>query len=323
MNRQNQILAGLLVVQILLAAVIFWPKPAATVAGGEKLFPELEASHVVKLKVSDAAGQSIELVKGTAGWVLPGADDYPAQESVVTPFLDKLAALKADRLVTQTGSSHKRLKVDSSDFERLIEIGTDDGKSYKLYLGSSPTYQVAHVRPEGKNEVYLVSDMSAADASVQAAGWIDSVYLSLDQNQVTALTVQNKNGLLEFAKDEAGAWTMQGLQAGETLDASRVTSLLGRLATLRMNRPLGKTEQEAYGLKNPSAVITLQTRDTLGAAKSYTLRVGAKDDKDSTYTAISSESEYYARVASFSVQDFVEQGRDYFLKLPPTPTPAQ
>jgi hypothetical protein len=323
MNRQNQILAGVLVVQILLVAVILWPKPAATVAGGEKLFPELEASRVTRLKISDAAGQSIELAKNAAGWVLPGADDFPAQESVITPFLDKLAALKADRLVTQTEASHKRLKVDSAEFERLVELTTDDGKSIKLYLGSSPTYLTVHVRPEGKNEVYLVSDLSAADASTQAAVWIDSTYLSVDQNQVTGLTVQNRNGLFEFDRSEAGDWTMRGLQADETFDTSRATSLLSRVATLRMTRPLGKSEQEAYGLKDPGAVVTVQTRDSSGAAKSYTLRVGTKDDEDNTYVVISSESKYYVRVASYSVQDFVEQGRDYFIKLPPTPTPAQ
>ncbi|MBN1890561.1 MAG: DUF4340 domain-containing protein [Thermoflexales bacterium] len=323
MNRQNQILAGVLVLQIVLAAVMFWPRPAASVASGEKLFPGLEASHITRLKIKDVAGTQIELAKGAAGWGLAGADDFPAQESVVTPFLDKLAGLKADRMVTRTGSSHKRLKVAISDFERMITIETDDGKSVKFYLGSSPSYQVAHVRPEDRNEVYLVSGLSAADASVQAAGWIDSLYLSLDQNQVTALTVQNKSGLFEFAKDEAGAWTMQGLAEDETLDDSRITTLLSRLATLRMSRPLGKNEQDAYGMKEPAAIVTVQTRDSAGAAKSYTLRVGARDEVDSTYTAISSESEYYVRVASYSVQDFVEQGHDYFLKLPPTPTPAQ
>ena len=86
--------------------------------------------------------------------------------------------------------------------------------------------------------------------------------------------------------------------------------------------PLGKMEQDAYGLKAPSAVITVKTRDQAGTIKTSTLRVGAKDEKDSSFVVISSESPYYVRVAGYAVQNFVEKARDYFLQLPPTPTPA-
>ena len=86
--------------------------------------------------------------------------------------------------------------------------------------------------------------------------------------------------------------------------------------------PLGKKEQDAYGLKAPNAVVTVKTRDQAGTIKTYTLRVGAKGDKDGSYVVISSESSYYVRVAGYGVQNFVEKARDYFLQVPPTPAPA-
>ena len=86
--------------------------------------------------------------------------------------------------------------------------------------------------------------------------------------------------------------------------------------------PLGKKEQEAYGLKSPNAVVTVKTRDQAGTIKTSTLRVGAKDDKDGSFVVISSESPYYVRVTGYGVQNFVEKARDYFLQLPPTPVPA-
>ena len=86
--------------------------------------------------------------------------------------------------------------------------------------------------------------------------------------------------------------------------------------------PLGKKEQDAYGLKAPNAIVTVKTRDQAGAIKTYTLRVGAKDEKDGSFVVISSESPYYVRVAGYAVQNFVEKARDYFLQLPPTPAPA-
>jgi hypothetical protein len=98
--------------------------------------------------------------------------------------------------------------------------------------------------------------------------------------------------------------------------------LVSRIASVTLTQPLGKKEQDAYGLKTPNAVITVKTRDQAGTIKTYTLRVGAKDEKDSSFVVISSESPYYVRAASFAVQDFVEEARDYFLQLPPTPPPT-
>lgn len=138
---------------------------------------------------------------------------------------------------------------------------------------------------------------------------------------IVALTLENGNGRFEFEKDDAGTWTMRDLAADETLNQNNVKSLASRVSSLRMLRPLGKTEQDEYSLKEPHAVVTVETRDDEGNTKSYTLRVGAKDDEDNSYVVISSESPYYVRVSDYTVKDFVEKARDDFLELPPTPTP--
>jgi hypothetical protein len=139
---------------------------------------------------------------------------------------------------------------------------------------------------------------------------------------VTALTVQNKNGRFELEKSEAGTWTLKGLAAGETVSDNDIQSMLTQVSSIALTQPLGKKEQDAYGLESPNAVVTVKTRDQAGTIKTTTLRVGAKDDKDNSFVVISSESPYYVRVAGYSVQNFVEKARDYFLQAPPTPAPA-
>jgi hypothetical protein len=319
MNRTNQILAAVLAVQIVLVVVAFWPRPAS-VAGGESLFAGLEAEQITQLTISDASGEQIKLAKEMGKWVLPEADNYPCTENKVPQFLEKIVALKTNRLVTQTPASHKRLKVADDDFERRIELELADGTTHQLYLGTSPSYGATHVRAEGQNEVYLAS-LSASDAGVSASNWVDTLYFSVTQDQIVALTLENKNGRLEFEKDDAGTWTMKDLAADETLNQNNVKSLATRVSSLQMLRPLGKTEQDEYGLKEPKAVVTAQTRDDKGNTKTYTIRVGAKSDEDNSYVVISSESPYYVRMAEYTVKDFVEKVRDGFLELPPTPTP--
>ena len=320
MNRTNRILAAVLAVQIVLVAVAFWPKPAS-VAGGESLLAGLEAEQISQLTISDETGKQIRLANNLGSWVLPEADDYPCLENKVPEFLEKIVALKTSRLVTQTPASHKRLKVAADAFERRVGIELADGTTHRLYLGTSPSYGAIHVRAAGQDEVYLAS-LSASEAGVNASDWVDTLYFSVAQDQLVALTLENGNGRFEFEKDAAGTWTMKGLAADETLNENNVSGLVSRIASLRMLRPLGKAERDDYGLKEPSAVVTFETRDGEGNTKSYAIRVGAKSDEDNSYVVISSESPYYVRVSEYTVKDFVEKVRDDFLELPPTPTPA-
>ncbi len=319
MSRTNRILAAVLAVQILLVAVAFWPKPAS-VAGGESLFASLEAEQITQLTIGDETGNQVRLAKEMGNWVLSEADDYPCTENKVPEFLEKIVALKTNRLVTQTPASHKRLKVAGDAFERRIELELADGTTHRLYLGTSPSYGTIHVRADGQNEVYLAS-LLASDAGALASNWVDTLYFSVVQDQLVALTLENNNGRFEFEKDEAGAWTMKDLAADETLNENNVTGLASRVSSLRMLRPLGKTEQSEYGLQESLAVVTIQTRDEAEAVETHTIRVGAKSDEDNSYVVISSESPYYVRVSEYTVKDFVEKMRDDFLELPPTPTP--
>ncbi|MFZ5917766.1 MAG: DUF4340 domain-containing protein [Chloroflexota bacterium] len=320
MKRSNQILAVVLAVQIVLGAVVFWPEKATGLTEGASLFAGLQADQIVRLTIQDASGNRLTLAQSGGAWVLAEADDFPTTGKVAE-FIEKIVQLQADRLITQTASSHKRLKVTDSDFERWITFELADGAVHNLYLGTTPSYGAVHVRADDTDEVYLASGLSASDANAQASAWIDTLYFSAPTDDMVALTLQNASGTLDFEKGENGAWTMKGLSADETFLESSLTTLLNRLSSLRMSRPLGKQQKEEYGLAEPLAVITLQTRDAAGVSKTYSLRVGARSETDESYAVISSESPYVVHVSSYTAGDFVDKTRQDFIELPPTPTP--
>ena len=109
-NRRNQILAAVLALQLIVVAVVFWPRPTASGGAGESLLPGVEADRIVELRIRDGQGKTIQLAKRSGGdWVLPDADDYPCQADKDTPLIAKIVGLKADRLVTQTSGSTRRL----------------------------------------------------------------------------------------------------------------------------------------------------------------------------------------------------------------------
>ena len=315
MNRQQQILAGVLILQLLLVGVAFWPRQTATGAGGP-LFADLESDDIVMLAVTDTDGNRIELRKEAGAWVLPEADGFPADEEKVSPVLDQISSLTSGRLVTRTSASHQRLQVAADDFERRIDFETTDGTQHTVFVGSSPQYGATHFRVEGQEETYLTGDFSTWQTRAEAAAWIDTAYVQVDEEAVERISLENAHGSFVFTRGQDADWTMGGLGADETLDQTKINNVVSRAASVTMEQPLGKEEKPEYGMDEPSAVVELETDEA-----EITVRVGAQNPESESYVIKSSESPYYVQVAGYSVQDLVDKTREGFLELPPTPTP--
>lgn len=314
MKRHQQILAGVLVLQILLVVVVFWPKPAST-GVGKPLFTGVALDDIVSLTIADDQGHRIAMEKQGEAWVVPGAGDYPVQSAAVTATLSKTLQLETGTVVARTPASHKQLKVAENNFVRRVIFETSDERAYILYLGSSPSYGATHVRLEGQDETYLTRSISSYDLNATANSWVKTEYVSISPQEVTAMTVENANGALNFVKD-GDAWTLEDLGDDEEADAGQINTLVNRATTVRLTQPLGKTKEPAYGMDQPNATVTLVTTDTM-----HTLTIGAHDAGDGTYVVKASDSPYYVEVTDVNMERFVDATHEGFIKVEPTPVP--
>lgn len=317
MNKWQRILIIALVAQLALMAFVFWPRPAAS-SGGEPLLGGLETGNVTAMTITDDKGVKTELVKQGEAWVAASAAGYPADAAKITPVLDKLLAIKAGKPVATTPASHAQLEVADDKFLRKIDLVAAGAAAQTVYLGSQAGGQSVHARLGGKNEVYVASGLDTLEANADVLSWIDPVYLSVNSADITGLTLTNQNGEFAMTKDAQGQWQLAGLEAGETLDANKAASLVTAAAAVRMTKPLGKTEDPAWGLQQPSAAVTLQYKSG-DQAKTTTLTIGSQDPADKSYAAKSSDSEYFVRVADFAVEPLVTRDRAGFLAATPTP----
>jgi hypothetical protein len=348
MNKTNKILAFFLVVQIvLLAARALWPESESK-ASGEALLADFDPAAITQVRISDSAGEELVLKKDGENWILPDHGNYPVQGMTVSLLLDKIKGLKTDRLITRSTTSHRRLKVSSDEFERLLELQTGD-TTHKLYLGTTSGGNTIHVRLDDQDPVYLVSNLSNQDANPRSSSWIDTVYFSVPSDQVTSLRLQNANGDFEFTK-EGDTWTMTGLAADENLNQDTLTRLLSQITSFHMIDPIGTELQDTFGLDAPQATITVhamvpeQTSEPTSETpllplltpsaeapspepsttpqlveKEYTLQFGAA--LEDGVVVKSSESEYYVLVTTGSADNFAKKTRADFIAVPPTPTP--
>ncbi|MEA3408362.1 MAG: DUF4340 domain-containing protein [Chloroflexota bacterium] len=316
MKRHHQILAAILLVQMALTVVVFWPRSSA----GEKaepLFPDLEADSIISLDIMDEKGDQIVMRKEAGGWVLPDADDYPVQTTSITPVLKSLVEVDTDNLVARSETSHRQLQVAEENFVKRVVFETEDGYERVLYVGSSPRYSASHVRVEGEEEVYLTDAISRWSLTARASSWVDASYLSVPQKELVEVTLENAQGTFTFVRGEEGAWTLEDLAEDEQASDTKISGVVSSVANLRLKRPLSKTEKASYGLDEPNAVVTLNTTED-----EYTLTVGAHDAEDGSYVVKASDASYYVTVSEASIRRVVETAREDLLEAEPTPTPA-
>lgn len=314
MTRRNVILSVLLALQLLLVVVLVWPRGSTASAG--KLYADLDPNSVTSLSVADAT-RTVRLEKADGKWVLPAADNYPANDLRVSDLLTKLVQIDTRRLVASNSASHNRLQVNDDNFVRKVDLTTADGDTFTLLVGSAPNARATHVRSAGSDTVYQTGALSTADVRSDVGNWIDTVYLQNASDAVRGMAVQNANGVLRFDQGVDGAWEIVGLAGGERTNQESVKALANQLTTLTMIEPLGKEIKADYGLEQPVAMITLTVQPTTTSpAQTITLAVGAKSAEDNSYPVKSSTSEYVVKVAGFTLDDFVNKQRSDFVSLP-------
>ncbi len=311
MTRTQQILAGLLALQILLTAVVFWPRQTAATAGGA-LIANLDAATVVRLSIHDDSGNTIELARRGDNWVMANAADFPANGNRIEPVLQKIADAQATRVVANTAVSHKQLQVADDAFLRRVTLETDTGAIFTFYMGSAPGANATHVRRAGEDAVYQVNNLTVWELTTAASSWIDTTYIQLDRSKLTAATLENANGRFTFRKVNDEAWTLEGLVEGESLNQGNLNLILNRFNNLRLVRPLGRTPAPEYGMDAPRATLTLVS----DGDESSNLLIGATL-ADGTVVIKWSASDYYATVSSFVVEEIINYDRAKFVNAPP------
>ncbi|MCB8943549.1 MAG: DUF4340 domain-containing protein [Ardenticatenaceae bacterium] len=314
MNKLQKILSGFVLVQLALVVAVFWPRGAGAVSEAGPLLTNIGADDIQRMTIADDTGASIELVRQGEGWVLPSADDFPANGERVAEILGKMAGIQNGRLIAQTEASHKRLQVADDAFLRRVSLTRSDGTVETLFVGSSPNAQGTHVRRSGEDETYLTGSIQSWELNPLLSSWIDTSYMALTTGDVQRVVVENGNGRLEFARVSDTEWELAGLNAADVFNQTAFTTLLNRLANLRMTTPLGKVAEAGYGLNAPQATVTIMTNDD-----TVTLTVGAKNDETDTYTAKYSGSDYYVTISSFSLEQLTTATLDDFVQQP---TPA-
>lgn len=313
-RREHSALGAAFLVQVILAAVILWPRPVSRAEAGP-LLEGFKPEDVTRITLRDAQGTSL-ILERQGDWVLAGTDGFAAKAETVNDFLNKLAGVRANRLVARTEVSQRQLRVAEDAYEREVTLETASGAAYTVYLGTSPGYGVTHIRLKGQAETYLTDALTVWNAGVAPSSWVDTAYVSIPQEEAKRIAFRNAQGEFALVKGAENKWILEDLAPTEVLNEPLANSLASRALSLYLMRPLGKAPKAEYGLDQPQGTVAIEAGE-----KSLTLSIGQRLE-DGCYVVKSSASPYYVCASEYTVQDFLQKTRADLLQPPATPTPA-
>lgn len=251
---------------------------------GRPLLPELRIAEVAAIRIVEPK-RRLTVERRDEGWTIAEREGFPADLAKVREFVLKLAALKVGQTDPIGEKDRARLNLDDSGTR--VELAAQDGKALatlvvgKKYWKREPENPekapVADGRfvglPGEPQRAYLVSD-ALVQASTRSADWIDRTAFKVEK--VKSLEVRTPDGggyRIERSGDNAD-WRMDGLGAGEKVDAGRANAASYSLSLLELADVAPKGAQDT-GLDKP----TLINATTFGG-RTYAIRVGRLQDDD-------------------------------------------
>ncbi len=221
MNTRLGLLGGLLAVQAVIVAALLAVGSTGRGEAAEGLLP-FDPAQAVSLNIA-TDDEEVALSRGDDGWNLGGG--LPADDGKVGEVLEKLAKASAAWPVATSTATAERFEVTEDSFQRRLTIGSEDGETATLFLGSSPGYRRVHARAAGADEVYSI-DFSNYEAPADPGQWLDRTLLRPD-GEVAAVS---RDEGWRLTSGEEGEWLVDGAVA----DEEAADQLIGRFEDLNV-----------------------------------------------------------------------------------------
>jgi hypothetical protein len=341
LTRVHKILIGLLAVQALLVALMFWGGDEPALVKDKPLLAGFDAAKVTRVRLFAASADKpgVDLVKKGAAWIVASHHDYPADAAKVTGLLEPLGKIAGGAPIATSATRHKQLRVADGDFDRKIVLDVEGAGERTLHIGNSVGTRRTALRIGG-DDVYAATDVSTFVA--EPAGFVSTRYVDIPKAEIERVAIRRDPVLIELAKQAAPApadagsgagsagsgagsaaapaetWTatIDGspikLEPGETLDTDAIDRIVGQLASIDLRTPADPKRDAS----KPTATISIHRK---GAAEPVVLDVIAEADN---YWMHQQGLPRAVLVDKTLVPDAILVDRDKLVRKPPAPAPG-
>ncbi len=207
LSKKLPLLGGLLAVQVVFAALLYWQGGSQDAPRNEPLLV-FDAGEIDRLEMR-SEDASLNMHKEDGRWLLP--DGLPVDETKLADLLKEISGLRSGWPVATTESAHERFNVGDENFRHRLNLFAGDRQVAGLIMGSAPGFRQLHVRKPGERDVYTV-DLNAYAVEPQVDRWLNTALLQ-PEGEIARI------GFDDFVvRRENDQWTVPGIAAAPTED---------------------------------------------------------------------------------------------------------
>ena len=256
-----QILSGVLVLQLTVAAALWWRSSSQADFVPVEHLVGIDPSAVNEIIVDDG-DSSVTLSKIDEQWRMNDEYETLASADRINQLLSDIAQLNPGLPVASTSGSHQQLEVSETDYQRRVKIKSPDGVVVDFYMGTSPGFRKSHVRRVDQNQVYAAR-LNTFDMPASQEGWLDNDLLAFDSVE----GVRTDTVSLELADEHWVLVKPEGKIETHEVDQDGIGSLVNQLNSLRIDGFATALENEASNasLDSNEPEVSEQRDQTEGA----------------------------------------------------------
>jgi len=181
----------------------------------------------------------------------------------------------------------------------------------------SSTYRHTFVRVGKDSRVYVARESFRSTFEVESGDLRDKTVMTFDQNEITAILIEQEDSTLHFSKtmipaeapspdatEETATQPIEGQEAWQTEDGTTgsktdIDSIVSQMADL-------KCDSYIEGKSKDDFVDPIYSIEITGG-KGYSLQIYAKDEEEDNYSAVSSETPYAFFLASWKAESIMKK----------------
>ena len=233
MNSANLRLLGFVVAVLVAALLLIEAGDDGDLPGaGASLFPDMRAAanDIDRLTIT-RTGNTFDIEKRDATWVVPNRGNYPADVAKIREVL--LAMVEATVVEAKTASPdlHARLGVDSPDTEMskgTAVLASAGDATFELIFGNVAQRDFRYARIAGVDQSWLIDQNP--DIPAEQGAWLATDIVDIDSNRIRAVTIVHPDGeTISLGKDTESAtnFTVADVPDGRELSYATVANGIG------------------------------------------------------------------------------------------------
>lgn len=296
---------------IVLTAWVKWSAGPAASEAFRTTIADVDAEQVNSIRIEKpAAEQTLLLEEDPSGWTVTGGtsnDRFTADSSLIKRAIEDLTHLNVRAVATRDPQKFTRYKADSTGIkvslfngERLLTsiiVGAPQFVSQREFNN--------YVRPADEEVVYAVEGFLESTFNRDLSDWREKDVWDISRDNITRvdfLFPADSSYSIERAGEEH--W----ISEGDTLNQTRVNSVLRQLSSLRADGFVDSLSTSAFGTE--LYAVQFQLDDGPGR----TVRLKPDDQDDTRFIAVATDFPYVFTLNRSSWENSMLRAREELLE---------